>query len=245
MNLERKDIMIAIGVTIGAALLVLVLKGKGTGNSASSGGSVTGGVSDIMGGFQTAGTVYVPTDSYDITYNNLKDSSITYTTTTNNNQTTKTTTYAPVDSPVSMNNGSPINSPSGSGITISSSPVTSIVLPMPAPVPSPPMIQTGSNNVVNIPTVQTNTTPVMPKPVDPPPPPAAPSWEGSLMGGYHYATPARGWDNNSVVDNLKAHGYNSSFDARSHIAAAMNIQNYQGTAAQNIQMLGNLNSKGL
>ena len=42
----------------------------------------------------------------------------------------------------------------------------------------------------------------------------------------------------SIVDYLKAQGKDSSFGARSTLAAQKGIQNYTGTAKQNIQLLG-------
>lgn len=234
MDMNKKDMLIAVGVVAGAAVLVLFLKNQ---NSASTGGSTSGGVTDIMGGFQTAGTIYVPTSSYDLQYNTYKGA-VTYSSVTNNQQTTTTTTYAPVDS----NNGN------------SGGAVTGVVLPNPsAGVSSPPIITTGSNNVIN-PVEQPHPTPppapVQPSnPAPPPPPapsaPAAPAWEGTLVGGMHYATPRGGWNPNSVVDNLKSHGFASDMGNRQKLAASMGIGGYQGTASQNIQMLNNLKAVGL
>lgn len=237
MNLERKDVFIAVGVTVGAALIVLMLKPH---NAASSGGNASTGGVDIMGGFGSAGTVYVPTTSEDITYNNLKDSSITYTTTTTNNQTLKTTTYAPVNSP--------INSPSGG--YVGDSPVSNLVLPNPAPISGVPNILTGSNNVVNITTGQTNTTPIAPAPVavTPPPPPPAPAVmptppptpQPLMMGDQHWATPGGGWNPNSVVDYIKSKGGYPDYASRSILAGQLGIANYHGTAGQNTEMLHDL-----
>lgn len=246
MDMNKKDMIIAVGVVAGAAVLVLFLKNQ---NSASSGGSTSGGVTDIMGGFQTAGTIYVPTSSYDLQYNTYKGA-VTYSSVTNNQETTTTTTYAPVNS----NNGSPqnINSPTG-GSTVTGSPVTNIVTKPPAAgVSAPPIITTGSGNVINPVTqpVHVAPAPVQTTPSAPPPPPApsapaAPAWEGALIGGMHYATPRGGWSPGSVVDNLKSHGFAADYGNRSKLAASMGIGGYQGTAAQNIQMLNNLKAVGL
>jgi pyruvate/2-oxoglutarate dehydrogenase complex dihydrolipoamide acyltransferase (E2) component len=233
MDMNKKDMLIAVGVVAGAAVLVLFLKNQ---NSASTGGNVSGGVTDIMGGFQTAGTIYVPTSSYDLQYNTYKGS-VTYSSVTNNQQTTTTTTYAPVDS----NNGN------------SGGAVTGVVLPTtPAGVSAPPTITTGSGNFIN-PVIQAHpapppapnaTTPSAPPPPPAPSSPPKPYWEGALVGGMHYATPAGGWDRNSVVDALKSRGYDASFAARANIARDMGINNYQGTAAQNKQILVNMGNAG-
>lgn len=244
MDINRKDMMIAVGITIGAAVLVLFMKRN---SSQAAAGSGTGGVTDIMGGFTSASTVFVPTSSYDLNYNTYKGS-VTYSTITNNSQSETTTTYAPVNS----NNNNPINSPTG-GSTVSGSNVTSIVsVPAPAATSGTPIITTGSSNVVNIPTQQTNTQPAAPPAVAASPPPAprpapapsVPTWENALQG-MHYATPRGGWDPNSVVDNLKSHGYNASLASRQQLASSMGISGYQGTAAQNVQMLNTLKAVGL
>lgn len=251
MDMNKKDTLIAVGVVAGAAVLVLFLKNR---NSASTGGNLSGGVTDIMGGFQTAGTIYVPTSSYDLQYNTYKGA-VTYSTVTNNQMSTTTTTYAPVNSNNgnSIDNGNSINSPSG-GSTVSGSPVTSLVSTSPAAgVSSPPIITTGSGNVVNPvqqPQPSPPPAPVQSAPPAPPPPPAPsapaqPAWEGALVSGYHYATPAGGWNPGSIVDNMKSHGFRSSYNDQANLAAAMGIQGYQGTAAQNIQMLNSLKAVGL
>jgi hypothetical protein len=213
--------LIAGGVVVGAAVLVVLMRSH---NSASSGGNISGGVTDIMGGFQTAGTIYVPTSSYDIQYNNYKDSSVTYSTVTNNNNSQTTTTYQNSDN---------INSPSGGG-SVTGSPV----IPAPAPIPAPPIISGGNTPPVNPPTQQTGTTPAAPAPVAPPPPPA---WRA--MGTMHYATPAGGWNPNSVVDYVKDHGGYSDFASRAIYAQNNGIANYTGTEAQNIQMLNKMKSQ--
>src|SRR5690606_9833397 len=41
----------------------------------------------------------------------------------------------------------------------------------------------------------------------------------------------------SIVDYLNARKHDSSFSARAKLAAAYNIPNYRGTAAQNVQLL--------
>jgi hypothetical protein len=86
--------MIGVGVAVGAAVLVLFLKGRGGGGSSSN--SSTGSM-DIMGGFASAGTIFVPTTSYNISDNQYKDSSVSYSTVTNNNNSQTTTTYGPVN----------------------------------------------------------------------------------------------------------------------------------------------------
>lgn len=235
MDLNKKDMLIAVGVTVGLAVLVLFMKNQNGGGNVA-GGSGTGGTSDIMGGFTSASTVYVPTSSYDLQYNTYKGS-VTYSTVTNNSQSETTTTYAPVNS----NNNSPVNSPTvGNGSSVSGL----VSVSPPAATSAPPVITTGSGNVINPPTQQTNTVPVLRAPVEVAPPPSTPSWENALSG-MHYATPSGGWDPNSVVDNLKSHGYNSDMAHRQQLAGAMGIQGYQGTAAQNIQMLNTLKAAGL
>lgn len=226
MTIERKDALIGIGVAVGAAVLVLFLKKPASGGT--SGGT---GSEDIAGGFATAGTVYVPTTEYHVNYDTYKGA-VSYSTVTNNSVATTTTTYAPVNSP--------INSPSASGgstATVTGSPVH-----LPDPGPAPVTIATNGG-VTNIPTSQTNTAPAAPAPAAPPPPPASPGWFG-VMQGMHYATPRGGWDPNSVVDNLKSHGYAADYNSRSQLAAAMGITGYHGTAAQNTQMLQLLNANG-
>jgi hypothetical protein len=226
MTLDRRDALIGVGVAVGAAVLVLFLKKPASGGSASGGS----GSMDIAGGFATAGTVYVPTTEYNVSYNKYKGA-VSYETTTNNSVATTTTTYGP------------INSPTG-GSSVVGSPVH-----LPDPGPTPVTIATNGG-VVNPPTSQTNTTPAAPAPVAPPPPPppppappSDPSWFGA-MSGMHYATPRGGWDPNSVVDNLKSHGYAADYNSRANIASAMGITGYRGTAAQNVQMLQLLNANG-
>lgn len=50
--------------------------------------------------------------------------------------------------------------------------------------------------------------------------------------------------NTSIVDYLKSQGQPSSFAARTQLAAQAGVPNYQGTAAQNIQLLNILKSSG-
>lgn len=230
--IERKDALIGVGVAVGAAVLVLFLK-KPAATSAPSGGS---GSQDIMGGFATASTVYVPTSEYNISYDTYKGA-VSYATTTNNSVSTTTTTYAPVNSP--------INSPSG-GSTVSASPIVGGIVHTGTPAPSAPVnIVSNSPTPVNPPTSQTNTTPAAPAPQAPAPQPSTPGWFGAMGGGgMHYATPRGGWNPNSVVDNLKSHGYAADYNSRSNLAAAMGITGYTGSAAQNTQMLQLLNANG-
>jgi hypothetical protein len=220
--MDRQELLIGGGVAVGAAVLVLFLKGRG-----SSGGQAvnnnTGGM-DVIGGFATAPTVYVPTSDYNIVTNNYgKNSSVSYSTVTNNNNSQTTTTYS------NNNNGNTINSPSGGG-SVNNSPVN----PAPAPIPPAPVI-IGGGGTVNPPTQQTGTQPAAPAPVAPPPPPAF-----KLMGNMHYATPAGGWNPNSVVDYVKEHGGYSDFGSRAILAQQYGISNYQGTESQNITFLQKL-----
>lgn len=150
MDLTKKDALIGVGVAVGAAVLVIFLRGR---NSASTGGNISGGVTDIMGGFQTADTVFVPTSSYDIQYNTYKGA-VTYSTVTNNNQSTTTTTYSDISGTVTV---------------------------PPQPIPDPPHITTGSGSTVNPPTTQTGTTPAAPAPTTPTPAtPSQPLMMGDL-----------------------------------------------------------------
>lgn len=80
-----------------------------------------------------------------------------------------------------------------------------------------------------------------PSVVAPAPAPAQTS-KPTRMGNMNYATPAGGWDPNSVVDFIKAHGGYADFASRKILASQMGIQNYTGTAEQNINMLNNLRS---
>ena len=50
-------------------------------------------------------------------------------------------------------------------------------------------------------------------------------------------------DSNSIVDTLKASGQDSSFEARSKLAAQAGIQNYSWTADQNLKLLATLKNK--
>lgn len=220
--MERKEIIIAVGVTVGAAVLVLFMKGHNAGNATA--GSGTGGVTDIMGGFTSASTVYIPTSSYDLNFNTYKGS-VSYSTVTNNSQSETTTTYAPVNS----NNGSPVNSPTvGNGSSVSGL----VSVPPPASTSGPPVITTGSNNVVNIPTQQTNTTPAAPVAAAPPPPPP-----NRMMGNMHYATPSGGWDPNSVVDYIKSKGGYADFASRKILYDQTMGGGYTGSASQNVMFL--------
>lgn len=136
MDLNKKDAMIGVGAVVVAALLVVFMRGR----SASAGATSQGGTSDIVGGFSTAGTVYVPTTSYDIQYNDVKGN-LTYTTT--NSRTT--TSYG--GSPVVFHPG-PIPAPpsitTGGGKTV-----------------NPPTKQTGSTP--KAPSPKAPTTPAKPK----------------------------------------------------------------------------------
>lgn len=64
-DVNKKDLLIAGAVVVGGALLVLLFhKGTTTGTTTPS----SSGAAALMGGYGTAPTVYVPTSSYDITY---------------------------------------------------------------------------------------------------------------------------------------------------------------------------------
>lgn len=222
MELNKKDAFIGVGVVAGAAVLVLFLRGKGGSASTQSGGAT-----DIMGGFSTAGTVYVPTSSYDLQYNTYKGA-VTYSTQTNNNNSQTTTTYAPAG---------------GTGGTAVSIPD--------AHIPLPPTITTGSGSTVN-PVKQP--VAAAPAPIEPITPlhPSAPSVPKPTitatpksvpfknMGTMHYATPSGGWNSNSVVDYVKEHGGYSDLASRTILAKKYGITNYTGTAAQNATFLSKL-----
>lgn len=53
-----------------------------------------------------------------------------------------------------------------------------------------------------------------------------------------------GYQGNSIVDYLNSIGQNSSFANRSNLAAQLGINNYTGTASQNIQLLNILRNNG-
>lgn len=59
---------------------------------------------------------------------------------------------------------------------------------------------------------------------------------------YNYKSKAGLNTSTSIVDALKAIGVDSSMDSRSKIASANGIDNYSGTYAQNVKMLGLLKS---
>lgn len=252
MEFDKKDALIGGAVVVGAALLVLALKGHSTVTSAENSGEIT----DIVGGFASAGTIFVPTSSYDIQYNTYKGA-VTYSSSTENNSSSTSTTYGP-------------------GSNVSDSPIGPIghgpLVPIPDfPIPRPPIIHTGGDHVINPvpkppitkpkpapapnkPAPKHIPTPVKPQPKPGPvkkpakgkPAPAPkPAWESALVGGVHYTTPKGGWNNGSVVDNLKSHGFHSDLAARKKLAAKMGIKGYKGTAAQNKQMLKLLNSAGV
>ncbi|WP_181347501.1 alkaline phosphatase [Thalassobacillus sp. CUG 92003] len=67
---------------------------------------------------------------------------------------------------------------------------------------------------------------------------AKPSWED--QNEREYALPAGDWDPFSVVDLLKSHGYNSSLTFRGKVANDYDINDYKGTAKQNIFLLQEL-----
>lgn len=209
--IDRKTALIAVGVTVGAAALVLFLKKPAAVDHVQN--------NDIAGGFATASTVYVPTESYNIAYNNYKGA-VSYSTV---DHTTTTTVQ---------------NDPSGNPPPVH----------LPPPPPPPPVITTTGGSTAgtfnggfaNPPTIQTGTTPTAPAPAHPAPPvhtaPQAPKEIGTL----HYATPKGGWNPNSIVDYVKEHGGDSSFSGRSKLAAAEGIKGYTGTAAQNQSLLSKL-----
>ena len=55
----------------------------------------------------------------------------------------------------------------------------------------------------------------------------------------------RNYDGNSIVEGLALNGYNSSFEFRAGLAAYHGIENYRGTAEQNIKLLNILREKAL
>lgn len=203
--MERKDILIAVGVTVGAAVLVLFMKH----NNTSVGTASNGGVSDIAGGFTTAGTVFIPTESYDLNFNTYKGN-VSYSTVNSNT----TTTYSPINSPIT--------------------------------VPEAPHITGPIDVVVNPPTQQTNTTPAASAPTAAKPP--SPQKDTKAFGfagpwkpgGATYAAPSGGWNQTSVVDLLKSHGYNADMGSRSALASQFGIANYTGSAQQNTLLMNDL-----
>src|SRR6476619_359329 len=66
----------------------------------------------------------------------------------------------------------------------------------------------------------------------------------SLIHFGNYATPRGGWNPNSVVDNLKQAGAVADMNARKSYASQAGINNYTGTAAQNVQLLNTLKAQG-
>ena len=50
--------------------------------------------------------------------------------------------------------------------------------------------------------------------------------------------------NNSIVDYLNSKGQASDYQSRASLASANGIQNYSGTADQNLQLLNTLKGQG-
>lgn len=246
-GVNKRDALIGVGVAVGAAALILVVKRNG----ASGGGgtsAATGGTSDIMGGFTSASTVFVPTSSYDITYNTYKGTVTNQTSNSNGNTSTISTTGG--NSPV-VGSHPIIGDP---GI------IKPPVIPAPAPIPKPPTIVTTvppKPIPVKPPIVAPKPAPApVPKPAPKPAPKPVASHPkpvshpvnpiiGAVQHSGAYATPKGGWNSGSIVDTLKANGDNSSMAARQKLASAAGIKGYTGTASQNTALLKDLNSAGL
>jgi hypothetical protein len=214
MELTHKQLLLGGGLVAGAAVLVLFLKG----NAGGSASSQSGGVTDIVGGFASAGTVYVPTSSYDLQYNTYKGA-VSYSTSNN----IETTTY----------------SGSGSGV-FKGSPIVGI----PTPASPPPTITTSGGTTINPVTQPTHAAPAPSAPSHPTgtaTKTATPTT--AKMGGLHYATPKGGWNSGSVVDYVKAHGGYADPKSISKLAGEVGISGYSGTAAQNKSLLSKLRNK--
>lgn len=220
--IEKKELLIAVGVTVGAAVLVLFMRKPAAGGA--SGG--TGG-EDIPGGFATASTVYVPTTSYNMSYNDYKGT-VSYSTVDN----TTTTKYG------GDGGGLPVpHPPTNNGGVAGGLPIPHPPIHLPPAAPHPP-IYTGGGGKINPPTKQTGTKPKAPAPKAP-----APKQPTKEIGTVHYATPKGGWNPSSVVDYVKEHGGDASTQGRAKLAVANGITNYKGTAAQNQSLLTKLKSK--
>lgn len=66
----------------------------------------------------------------------------------------------------------------------------------------------------------------------------------TLVHSGTYQTPRGGWNPNSVVDHLKMAGAAADMATRKQYAMEAGIQNYSGTAAQNVQLLSALKAQG-
>lgn len=214
--MDKRELLIGGGVVAAALLFVLIKK-------PSAGGSASNGTTDIMGGFQTADTVYVPTSSYDYQYNTYKGA-VTYSTTNQNTTTTYGVPVLPLPAPVAA----PPTITTTSPVTVNPVVTPPITNPVAAPAPKAPVTPIHP------------AAPSVPAPSKTATPTTVPF---KAMGNMHYATPKGGYNNNSVVDYIKEHNGYSDLASRTILAKQMGISNYSGTAAQNNTMLSKLKAK--
>lgn len=196
-DLDKKDYLIGGAVVAGFALIVIMRR-----HAASSGSSGAGMLSGPN--YSTAGTVYVPTTSYDIHYMTNKGS-ITKTKNVSNGNTT--TTYAPAPS-----TNTPAPGPSHSTPPVHHHPTP----PPPKPKPKPKPKTKPATKAPSHPHYDGYALRIL-----------------HGLKHEHYATPHGGWNPNSLVDNLKSHGLNATWASQQKLAKISGMTHYTGTAKQN------------
>lgn len=253
--MDTRQKMIVGGVAI-AGVAGLFYASKRSSGAASSSQGQTMSITAGGGGFETAGTLYIPTTSQS-TYenygtNNVSNSSTNgYVTSTQvgtevqGNATIGTSTTgsqaaagsAPSATSVSAGNNSGNASNSNNSAPVNSNNPTTTATTV-TNSPGTAIVNTNSGSKSVPATTQTKTakalTVAKPAPQhNPTPKKAAPTAQQALFNRVNDGN----YKGVSIVDYLKGAKVDSSYKARQGYAATLGIKNYHGTAAQNTQML--------